>query len=206
MEGLSEIRIDLPELERLYRGILNDLQNGSDNVAMVAANFDIQLPVCLSGLGVLNYTHHGASKRALCFLAIMAEVGQTQIMIGADATHEVAVRAHSCDKSSPAILEMLESWMIHGSDHWFMTPSAWAAIPHARQRAICDRILEPLSLADQLPFSVLDEPRRHIVSFVESQLAISAISDGEMTRVQEILAHEKAKLDYPIATPSDSKV
>jgi hypothetical protein len=196
VEALDDIRTDLPELEALYRGILEDLQNGGDNIAMIAANFDMQLPVCLSGLGVLNYMDHGVRKRGLCFLAIIPEVGHSKIMLGAAAEHEDAVRLHFEDQSSPAILEILESWMIHGSDHWFMTPSAWAAIPHARQRAICDRILEPLSLADRTPFSVLDGPRRRIVSFIEKQLASGAIPPEETARVQEILTHERAKLDY----------
>jgi hypothetical protein len=106
------------------------------------------------------------------------------------------VRHLFCDRSSLALLEMLESWMIHGSDHWFMTPSAWTAIPEARQRTICDRILEPLLLADRAPFSVLDGPRRQIPSFVESQLAKSVFPADEVEREKQTIAEEKAKLDY----------
>jgi hypothetical protein len=203
IEVLDDIRIDLPELEGLYRGILDDLQSGGDNIFMEAANFDMQLFVCLSGLGVLNYMENGVGKRGLCFLAIIPEAGQTKIMLGAASTHEKIVRLHFNDLSSPTILEMLESWMIHGSDHWFMAPSAWQAIPEARQRAICARILEPLSLADRVPFSVLDGPRKHIVNLIESQLASRAIPPDEIERAKEILAEEKAKLDY-VAAVSDA--
>src|SRR5262249_9512953 len=131
-----------------------------------------------------------------CFLAILPEAGQTKIMLGAAAEHKKMVRYQFRDTSSLAMLEMLESWMIHGGDHWFMTPSAWAAIPQARQRAICDRILEPLSLADRVPFSVLDGPRRQIVSFAESQLAKGAFLAGEVGPVKQTIAEQKAKLDY----------
>jgi hypothetical protein len=196
VEMLDDIKIDLPELQGLYRDILDDLRNDGEKIAMIVANFDMQLAVCLSGLGVLNYMDQGMRKRGLCFLAIIPEVGQTKIMLGAVAEHKDAVRLHLGDESAPAILETLESWMIHGSDHWFMTPSAWAGIPHARQQAICDRILEPLSLADRAPFSVLDGTRRRIVSFIESQFTSGVIPAGEITRVREILAYEKAKLDY----------
>jgi hypothetical protein len=55
VEALDSIRIDLPELEKLYRGILDDLRNDGKNVAMIVANFDMKLDVCLSGLGVMNY-------------------------------------------------------------------------------------------------------------------------------------------------------
>jgi hypothetical protein len=198
---VNDIEIDLPELQGLYQGILDDLRNGGEKVEMLVGEFDIQLTVCLSGLGVLNYIDHGVRKRGLCFLAIIPEAGHTKIMLGAAAEHKDAVRLHFKDQSSPAILETLESWMIHGSDHWFMTPSAWAGIPHSRQRAICDRILEPLSLADRAPFSVLDGPRRHIVRLIESQLACGASPPEEIARMQEILARERAKLNYtpPVA-------
>jgi hypothetical protein len=202
VEMLNDIRIDLPEMERLYQVILHDLQNGGDKTAISIANFDVQLTACLSGLGVLNYIDHGVRKRALCFLAILPEAGQTKIMLGAAAEHEKMVRYQFRDTSSLAMLEMLESWMIHGSDHWFMTPSAWAAIPQARQRAICDRILEPLSLADRVPFSVLDEPRRQIVSFAESQLAKGAFLAGAVGQVKQTIAEQKAKLDYVPPTHS----
>jgi len=199
VEMLNDTQVDLPELEALYRGILDDLQDDSDNIAMNVANFDTQLAVCLSGLGVLNYTHHGTRKRALCFLAVISETGQTKIMIGGVAEHKNALQLYfeANSSSSPAFLEMVESWMIHGSDHWFMTPSAWAGIPNARQRAVCDRILdERWSLADRVPFSILDEPRRRLVSFIESQLTSETIPPEQITETQQTLSHQWAKLDY----------
>ena len=113
---------------------------------MVVAPCDIQLPVCLSVLGVLNYMNQGIAKRALCFLAIIPETGKTQIIFGAAIEHKEAVWLQFKDQSSPAILEMLESWMIYGGDHWFITPSAWSAVPPNRRRAIRDHIFKPWSL------------------------------------------------------------
>lgn len=194
VEMLNHAQVDLSELERLYRGILDDLQHDSENIAMIVADFDMQLAVCLSGCGVLKYMDQGASKRALCIFAIIPEAGRTKIIIGATADHENAIKLHFEAESSVAILEMLESWMIHGSDHWFITPSVWNDVPHARQRAICDRILDGnWSLADRVPFSVLDQPRRHIVSFIESQITSDAIPSEQIARVQQILAHQKVK-------------
>ena len=40
---LTDIQSDLPELEALYKGILNEIRHGSDHLAMLVANFDIQL-------------------------------------------------------------------------------------------------------------------------------------------------------------------
>lgn len=201
VEALDGIKVNLPELEALYRGILDDLLNGGSNITMTVASFDMQLPVCLSGVGVLNYMTKGLRKSALCFLAIIPESGKTQIIIGAAMEHKEAVELQFKEQSSPAVLDRLESWMIYGSDHWFMTPSAWAAIPPKRQRAICEHILKLLSLADRTPFSVLDGPRRHVVSFIESQLTRGAVAPKDTAHVKQILADEKAKLNYSPPDP-----
>jgi hypothetical protein len=205
VELLDGIRTDLPELEKLYRGILDDLRADTDNVAMIVANFDMKLDVCLSGLGVINYIDNGLRKCALCFLGIIPEDGQTKIMIGATAEHDKILKMHTRDQSSPAVLEMLESWMVDGTDHWFMRPSAWAAITEARQRAICDRIfVELLSIADSVPFSILDGTRRHLIAYIERQLANGAIPPHKIAPTKEVLAREKAKIDYAPATAGDA--
>jgi hypothetical protein len=199
---LDEMRRDLPELEQLYRDILADLQTNSTKVAMIAADLDMRLPVCLSGLGVLNYVAGCERRRSLCFLAILPEQGRTKILLGAAAEHGEAIKLHFADTSSPSILEKLESWMLHGSDHWFITPSAWEAIPIVRQRAICNRILELRSLADGVPFSILDDARNQVVRFIEADLITKAASPDQIDNVEAVLAREKAKLDYR-SSPSD---
>ena len=86
--------------------------------------------------------------------------------------------------------------MIHGTDHWFIRPSAWERIPEARRRAIRARLVEPLSLAERAPFSVLDDARRHIIDFAEAQLEAGKIAAADLPAVERTLASQKAKLDW----------
>lgn len=204
VDHLAGIEEDLPELERLYDGILDELQNGSDRLAMLVANFDIELPVCLSGFGVLNYRRDGETKRGLCFLAIIPEAGNTKIMLGAAPEHRDAVDLHAEDDGSFAVLDMLESWMIHATDHWFIAPSAWRKISEPRQTAICARIMELLSLADRSPFSVLDDARRQVIALAESQLAAGRIPEENRSPLECALQVQRAKLDWvgDLSTPS----
>jgi hypothetical protein len=194
---LEDLNKDLLELERLYRGLRDDMKNGTDNLSMTVMNFNMRLPVCLSGLGVINYVEADTRRRALCFLAVIPEDQETKVIVGALTEHANAIAHHLRDQSSLAFLERIESWMVHGSDHWFMTPSAWGAIPDSRQEAICARILDASgSIADAVEFSILDEPRRRVVELMERSLADGSIPVGECTRVKDALAEEKAKLSY----------
>ena len=86
--------------------------------------------------------------------------------------------------------------MCHGSDHSFMTPSAWNAIPQPRKSAICERILDPSpSIADPIGFSVLDGVRKHILAFAEGQLRNGKIARDNINDVQKLVATERAKLN-----------
>jgi len=193
---LTQAQSDLPELQGLYNSLIEEMQKGSDKTATQVRDIDIQLPVALSGIGVLNYTREGNHFRAICFITILPEAGRTKFMIGADRQHSDALDYSLRDDGSLAVLAMLESWMVHGSDHWFITPSAWAAIPPDRQRAICERILEPLSLADSAPFSVLDSARQQIITYIEHLLASDALTPETRTTYEQVRAQEQAKLSW----------
>lgn len=204
---IDSLNEDLSALDGLYRGLVEDMRHGAQNTAMLIANFNLRVPVCLSGLGMLNYELHGVRKRALCFLAVIPEQAQTKIIIGAEKEHQNAIDLHFMDETSPALVARLESWMCHGSDHWFIAPSAWVAIPEQRRRAICDRILDVShALADPVPFSVLDGTRSTIIRLVKEGLAARNFSSDEIACATQTLAEEQAKLDFvPIKSPAQDE-
>jgi hypothetical protein len=172
----------------------DDIRNNTLNskISFVVATIDLQLPVCLSGMGVLNYIDAGVRKRALCLLAIIPEAGQAKIMYGTADMHMRALQSCFSDQSSPAVIEMLESWMCHGSDHWFMTPSEWRVISESRKQATLDLILNSeLSIADPVEFSILDTARKRIIGFIEESLAAGTVPDHDVSMVKALLEREK---------------
>jgi len=163
---------------------------------MIVRSFDLRLPVCLSGLGVLNYVEGGKTKRALCLLAIIPEERETKIIVGTAKEHASALASYCSDESSPALLAMMESWLCHGSDHWFMAPSEWHAIPESRQKAILERILDPNpSIAHPVEFSIFDSARTQIVDSIEQALSNGDVPTDKLPAVKNLLASEKKKLD-----------
>jgi hypothetical protein len=122
---------------------------------------------------------------------------------GAAKEHEEAIQFYLEDQSSPAFLERMESWICHGSDHWFMTPSAWNTIPKTRQAAICERILDAgPSIADPVECSVLDGSRMHVVTYIEERLRAGTTPTANIEAAKQILADEKAKLN-DVASAAD---
>ncbi len=196
---LADARADVQELQGLSASMLDEIQNGADAVATLAMDFNFQLPVCLSGFGVLNYKDGStaSSKRALCMVAILPEVGRTKLLLIAAREHATAIQRYAQGLGSFAVLEMLESWMVHGSDHWFISPSAWNRIPFARQHGILDRIaITHFSLGDLTPFSILDDARQTIIAHAEAELAAGKVNVANVTGVVQTLAAQKAKLNW----------
>jgi hypothetical protein len=109
------------------------------------------------------------------------------------------------NESSAAMLGRVESWMCHGSDHWFMTPSAWQAIPQVRKEAICSRIQDDShSFAHPLEFSILDGLRGQILAFAEDQLRANTIPSVHVDRLKQLIVDERAKLNWVDSEAEDS--
>jgi hypothetical protein len=193
---LASSKEDLVELESLYHLIVDDLRAGTTNVAIQVRAFDLQLPVCLSGLGVLNYREDGTEKRCLACLAVLPEAQGTKILLAVAPEHEAVAALHLSETASPAVLARVESWMLHGSDHWFIRPSSWALFPEVRQRAIRERIPVPGSLIEEPPFSVLDDARQQIIAEIARALASGELSAEDEARARQLLTEEQGKLDY----------
>jgi hypothetical protein len=63
------------------------------------------------------------------------------------------------------LLIMVETWMVNGTDHWFITPSQWENIPSKRQDSILQDLLEDkFDLNAPYPNSILDSVRRKMLS------------------------------------------
>jgi hypothetical protein len=204
VKALQLLSDDIAILEHFYSRMSIDVMSGSNSsgISFIAATFDVQLPVCLSGIGVLNYIADSRPDRALCLLAIIPEPGKTKIICGSADEHMDALKNLYRDESSPAVLEMLESWMCHGSDHWFMTPSEWDIISASRKKAACELILNSdLSIADKVDFSILDSARRVIIGFIEQSLDATAMSGQDTNMLETLLSYERGKFgDAPKST------
>lgn len=108
-----------------------------------AVMFDEPLPVCLSGQGNFQIqTKQGVhSVRAL--LLVLPQDNETIVSISVLQRDKDYLARYLCEFSGLlGHLCMIESWMIHGTDHWFISPSVWTSIRPDKRQAILDDILD----------------------------------------------------------------
>jgi len=163
------------------------INGGSQEPSLQALSIPVDVPVSLSGFGVLTYRRKRdkRTRRALCLLGILPQGASTVVFIGTNRRHTDIVEAYSSSMVRGFNgLNAMESWMTNGSDHWFIRPSAWAAIPQHRQEKVLELLIsEDDNIGTMLEFSILDEARRALIAVVRDHIDGAPDPLGVLTMV-----------------------
>jgi hypothetical protein len=127
---------------RLYPQAAAGLENPDDaGLEVVALQLDTVIPVCLSGTGSFQVEQSGFTQHVQAVLAVIPGKTSTLISIATAGEHRehLATYQRSTMHGGFRLIGAIESWMVHGTDHWFLSPQVWdeVAVPH-RQRILDD--------------------------------------------------------------------
>jgi hypothetical protein len=176
----------------LYDELFDYISAQKQEPSLQAILLPFEVPVSLSGFGVLRYMNGGKEYRALCPLGILPQAGSTVAFIGAARKHAVIVEAYreSMEHGFNG-LNAMESWLTNGSDHWFIRPSAWESIPSHRQEKVFELLRsEEDNIGTMLDFSILDDARRTIISTIHDHIEEAE----DKAPVLEMVKRESAKI------------
>ena len=193
ISGLKGQKADLAELEGdLYDEVFEYISTGNNEPSLQGISLPFEVPISLSGFGVITYESGHKRHRALCPLGILPLAGETVVFIGAARKHAAAVESYREGMMHGFNgVNAMESWMTNGSDHWFIRPSAWAAIPLHRQEKIFALLQsEEDNIGAMLDFSILDDARRTIITTIQNNLEMAS----EKAAVLEMVERESAKI------------
>jgi len=172
-EFLADARVALKTVDEGLRQHLEAaIQDGqSDVVGCVALQVDMCFPVALSGLGSFYVSEAGQRRRILVLLGVFPDCDSdsTMLTICAPPSDSVAVDWYlSRFESALGLLNMVEQWMIRGTDHWFLHPDVWAEKEEDVRRAILDTIEDGSAGIDApLDFSILNSMRRDMLPMAQ---------------------------------------
>lgn len=189
---LDQGRADLEELEGMYDEFFQYIESGEPEPCLQALNIPMELPVSLSGLGVLWYKDDTGEHRALCLLGVLPQGNHTLTFIGTARRHCDAVSFYTGKMEHGfGALNAIESWILNGSDHWFIKPSAWEGISESRRAKIRAALLsDDYTIGSDATFSILNDARRWIIRYVQENLSEA----DDQTAALERLSIENAKL------------
>lgn len=153
------VRIDLQEM---YDDLFQHLEQKTDvGLSVHAAQINIKIPVALSGLGTLNHK----DGPLLCVLGVAPQSNGTLFFMATKPGNNHILENYLKYASLRLVLlDLIEAWMIRGTDHWFLSPSIWASIPGDRRHTVLTALLNTTAgIETMLPFSIFDDLRRSII-------------------------------------------
>ncbi|MGG0250723.1 hypothetical protein ABEY24_20610 [Peribacillus frigoritolerans] len=159
--------------DEYYKPYSIDIQKGKEKIYYQVVLISQQyIPVCFAGIGTFKVTEAKKTKEILFVLNVIPQHNGTLVILGSTKSNKSYldnyVRVYFQD--ALLILVMIESWMIHVSDHWFIKQSIWESIPVKRRDKILSDILDlNKGLFDQYHLSIFDDIRKKILSKIDEE-------------------------------------
>ncbi|MFW6046913.1 MAG: hypothetical protein ACOCP4_03895 [Candidatus Woesearchaeota archaeon] len=158
--------------ENIFSWLLN-LSYKNDLIVRVT-NIDLHLPVSICGFGSQEYIEKSERKEAYVLLNVMPQKNSTDIVcVGLKQDQTIVEKYFDFFLADPLnILNMIESFMVNGTDQWYINPDFWKTIPRPKQEKILyDILFTEDSFLDEYPVSIFDNIRRDIISVLKENIS-----------------------------------
>lgn len=171
----------LQRLKELHSYCANDLipmletavfSDDKSNIIILANDINLELPVGISGMASLNVIFGGQSTLLNITFGTLPHTGGTLVFMAALGKDQAALQAYydRWMENGLTLLSMIESWMINGTDQWYLKPSVWEKLGEERQEAILQSITEcKQSIYEESEFSIFDEVRNDLLTAFEGE-------------------------------------
>lgn len=200
---INDINSDLTEqietLKKAEESLLNTLYLGNDEVFGGVTSIDISLPIALCGYASVGYRLDKSieDNTAIMFLNVIPLKDKTSIVYIAENKYKIIFEKYFdfAFQDPIHLLNAIESFMIYGSDHWFIRPSYWDSFPKEKQTKILTDILKTKdNIFKEYPISIFDDVREQLITYFEKNNSNKKISD----EVLAFLNNEKSKINRKI--------
>lgn len=168
---LRRAELDLKSLQKTIVDVqlaVNALDRGTVGMRMHRYLLPIRLPVALSGQSAINLIVGGEDVRVLVFLVVVPEPNQTQVFIASslgDGRHldwflrKLGLLQADTETNADTLTSFIESFMLYGTDHWFVDQAFWNSLRADTLRTLLDEIgRDDVLINKEPPFPFLPRP------------------------------------------------
>ncbi|MBW2570123.1 MAG: hypothetical protein JRE47_12360 [Deltaproteobacteria bacterium] len=165
----------------------------SSDLILSALTIDYVLPIALCGFANSELQVNGSRTEFTLIMNIVPINKETYIICATNKKNKEIFDEYMkfCHQHHLSVLNMVESFMIFGSDHWFIQPSKWHTLPDDRKEILLADILQSNeSFLEMYPLSIFDEARK---TFID--LFLRNTKDRKLTNIEkDFIDREKNKL------------
>lgn len=180
-------------LYKFHDAILNDLSKKKfQKIAYKAIVFDREIPVALAGRGNFRIKLKSKFKNIEVILNVLPLENKTYIFIATLKKFTQELDAYMSQFINPLqVVSMIENWMIHGSDHWFIKPSIWDKIDENKKQEILETILDDrYNIGHEFGLSIFNELKMESIKLMEDNY------DQLNDLLIDLMNKEKQKLTF----------
>ncbi|GLX67021.1 hypothetical protein [Paenibacillus glycanilyticus] len=187
---LKECTKRLNEFKSFYTHATTDVLNKQVNkLSYTAIKFDQFFPVSLAGVASFSKKN---GKKVIFIINILPYEDGTLMLAATSKKEKYYLEKYQNHFSQHPLmlLNMVESWMVHGSDHWFIKPSEWYKHPIEKQEKILnDLYVTEKNIFSNYDLSIFDDLR---TKFIIQPYNIS--NDDYSDSLKNLIDIEKEKL------------
>lgn len=192
---IKYVNKSLTPLQEYSDAIISELTNSNkpSKIIFSVITIDYILPVALCGFASSELQINGDRTDFLLIMNVVPINNETYILCATNKKNEKILNKYTefYYQDHLSILNMVESFMIFGSDHWFIRPSKWHTLPEDRKGILLADILQSKeSFIEMYPLSIFDEARK---TFID--MFLRNTKDRELTKIEkDFISREKNKL------------
>lgn len=188
----------LTNIHDKFLAIMNNKDN--DNIFMEVIKIDIRFPVALSGIGYANImVSENNIREVKSVLNIIPFESSTILIFVGDINDKDILQQHieRVSQHPFLILNFIESFMMHGTDHWFVNPKIWNDMDDKKKRLILEYLfITKKSFMDAVDFSFFDSIRK---DFLEKFPISENFKENEISKLNfELIDNKKNLIDSMI--------
>lgn len=126
--AIEEIKTNLLHLDVFYQEIFNDIRKAKiQKIFFQVVGMDWVIPCALAGRGEFIAQTRSKKVNVEVIINVIPYHDRTYVIIGTHHKMKEHLKSYlrRYTEHPMKMIAMIESWMLYGSDHWFLQPAVW---------------------------------------------------------------------------------
>lgn len=182
-------------LEMFFKEYEHYIKQGDTSLYNIHVETDVVIPVSLSGFSNINFTYSNTEIKFPVLCSILPSTSCTEIFFTTLLQFKELLEYYVNEKvtNNLSILSLVESWMIYGSDNWYLNPSIYKQLsPELVEKMENDFINFSETPFTELPYSIFNNIRKKQIE--DTKEYIKTVQDKTLYILS--INHEEEKLNY----------
>jgi hypothetical protein len=130
------------------------------------------IPVALSGCSTFYINDQGIEMPVDLIMNVIPSYGYSLLIFCGDILNKDFIEQYISKwcVNVFTLLSMVESWMVNGTDQWYITPSVWVEISNRRKKSILNAIYKcKQNIGQEYGLSIFDSIRKNMLTMLKEK-------------------------------------